>query len=74
MPIRVVVWGENIHDRENETVRSIYPKGMHGAIAAALNRDKNIKAVTATMEQNRIQLPKASIIGMLSGKRRRPKM
>jgi trehalose utilization protein len=51
MPIRVVVWGENIHDRENETVRKIYPKGMHGAIAAALNRDKEIKAVTATMEQ-----------------------
>ena len=26
MAIRAVVWGENIHDRENAVVRGIYPK------------------------------------------------
>lgn len=51
MTIRVTVWGENIHDRENETVRAIYPKGMHGAIAAALNQDGTIQAETVTLEQ-----------------------
>ena len=51
MAIRAVVWGENVHDRENETVRSLYPKGMHGAIAAALNEDAGIKAPTATLDQ-----------------------
>jgi trehalose utilization protein len=51
MPIRAVVWGENIHDRENETVRSIYPEGMHAAIAAALNSDPAISASTATLEE-----------------------
>jgi trehalose utilization protein len=51
MAIRVTVWGENVHDRENETVRSIYPKGMHGAIAEALNEDAGIKASTATLDQ-----------------------
>jgi len=51
MAIRVVVWGENIHDRENAVVRGIYPKGMHGAIADALNEDSGIKATTATKEQ-----------------------
>ena len=51
MAIRAVVWGENIHDRENDVVRGIYPKGMHGTIAEALNADPGIKAVTATMDQ-----------------------
>lgn len=51
MTIRAVVWGENVHDRENETVRSVYPDGMHGAIAAALNADAAIAATTATLDQ-----------------------
>jgi trehalose utilization protein len=51
MAIRVVVWGENIHDRENEVVRSLYPNGMHGTIAEALNQDEAIEATTATLEQ-----------------------
>ena len=51
MAIRVTVWGENVHDRENEIVRGIYPKGMHGAIADALNEDPAIKASTATLDQ-----------------------
>lgn len=51
MVIRVVVWGENVHDRENPEVRRIYPKGMHGAIAEGLNQDPEIKATTATLEQ-----------------------
>ncbi len=49
--IRTVVWGENVHDREDETVRAIYPKGMHGAIADALNVDPAISASTATLDQ-----------------------
>ncbi len=51
MTIRAVVWGENVHDRENETVRSLYPDGMHGAIAGALNADPAISATTATLDQ-----------------------
>jgi trehalose utilization protein len=31
--MRVTVWGENIHEHNNKTVRSIYPDGMHAAIA-----------------------------------------
>ena len=54
MKIRAVVWGENVHDRENEAVRKIYPKGMHGAIAEALNEDAGINATTATMERDLI--------------------
>ncbi len=51
MAIRTVVWGENVHDRENAVVRSIYPNGMHGCIAEALNADAAIAATTATLDQ-----------------------
>jgi trehalose utilization protein len=35
-PIRVTVWGENVHERREEHVRAIYPEGMHATIADAL--------------------------------------
>ena len=34
--IRVTVWGENVHERQNEAVGRIYPDGMHETIAAGL--------------------------------------
>jgi trehalose utilization protein len=52
-PIRVTVWGENIHDRKDERVRAIYPEGMHETIAAGL-REHLVDVVsvrTATLEQ-----------------------
>lgn len=48
--IRTVVWGENVHEQTNATVRGIYPDGMHGCIAAALNADPEITATTATLQ------------------------
>jgi trehalose utilization protein len=57
MAIRTVVWGENVHDRENATVKAIYPKGMHGAIADALAADPEISVSTATLDQPEHGLP-----------------
>ena len=51
MAIRTLVWGENVHERKNKVVADIYPRGMHGAIADALNRDAAIEAETATLDQ-----------------------
>ena len=51
MSVRAVVWGENVHDRENHLVRRIYPDGMQSYIADALNIDPTISATTATLEQ-----------------------
>jgi trehalose utilization protein len=50
MTIRVTVWGENVHEQENEIVAGIYPKGMHTTIAEALNRDSGITAGTVVMQ------------------------
>ena len=57
MPIRAVVWNENLHERENPVVAGVYPDGMHSAIAAALNADPAIEATTATLEQPEHGLP-----------------
>lgn len=52
-PIRVTVWGENIHDRNDERVRQVYPTGMHEAIAEALREQlgSRVKVRTATLDQ-----------------------
>jgi len=34
--VRVTVWGENVHERNEPEVRERYPEGLHGAIAAGL--------------------------------------
>jgi trehalose utilization protein len=35
-PIRVTVWGENVHEDRDPQVRAIYPDGMHETIASGL--------------------------------------
>jgi trehalose utilization protein len=51
MTVRCTVWGENVHEHESEVVASIYPNGMHEAIASALNADGSITATTVTLQE-----------------------
>jgi trehalose utilization protein len=51
MSIRALVFGENIHERENPDVGGIYPDGMHNTIAAALREDAGIEAGVATLQE-----------------------
>ena len=57
MTTRAIVWGENVHEQKNETVRALYPEGIHGCIAAALNEDPDIVAETAILQQPEHGLP-----------------
>ncbi|WP_299371323.1 ThuA domain-containing protein [uncultured Tateyamaria sp.] len=50
MTIRVTVWGENVHERENKIVAGVYPDGMHNCIAAALNTHDDIRATSVTLQ------------------------
>jgi trehalose utilization protein len=52
MTLRVVVWGENIHENTNEAVGTLYPEGMHTCIANGLNSDEAIAATTATLQES----------------------
>ena len=49
--VRVLVWGENVHERKNETVAKIYPEGMHRCIADGLREDSAFAVRTATLQE-----------------------
>ena len=55
--IRAVVWNEFVHERENPTVREIYPEGIHATLARALTGE-HIEATTATLDQPDHGLPR----------------
>lgn len=50
MVTRALVWNENVHERDNPIVSEVYPDGIHGAIAAALNAAEGIDAQTAVLQ------------------------
>lgn len=49
--IKVTIWNEFLHEKKQEEVRAIYPKGIHGCIADFLRSDNNIFVRTATLEE-----------------------
>jgi trehalose utilization protein len=46
----VTVWNENRHEQTNEKVKSIYPHGIHGAIAGSL-QERGLDVKTATLDE-----------------------
>jgi trehalose utilization protein len=50
-PIRVTIWNEFVHERQNPSVAQIYPKGIHGALAEALGTNADFIIRTATLEE-----------------------
>jgi len=61
MAIRTIVWGENVHEQTNKIVSDLYPNGMHGCIADALNADDRFSATTATLQDDEHGLPEARL-------------
>jgi trehalose utilization protein len=51
--VRVTVWGENVHEQRDESVRAIYPEGMHASIASGLLDllGDQVQVRTATLDQ-----------------------
>jgi trehalose utilization protein len=51
--MRVTVWGENVHEQQEEDVRARYPDGMHGAIAAGIAEllGDAVEVGTATLQE-----------------------
>ncbi|MBO0778190.1 MAG: ThuA domain-containing protein [Ktedonobacteraceae bacterium] len=50
MDIRVTVWNEYRHERSHESVRAIYPQGIHNTLATALG-EKGFATRTATLDE-----------------------
>ncbi len=55
MTLRVTVWGAYAHKKTHQLGAELYPRGMHGCIADALNTDPQIRAVTAMLEQQALR-------------------
>lgn len=49
--LRVLVWGENVHEQKNRVVQQIYPKGMHTCIAKGIARERRCQVRTATLQE-----------------------
>ncbi|MEX0774699.1 MAG: ThuA domain-containing protein [Phycisphaeraceae bacterium] len=52
-PIRVTVWGENVHEKKHEAVKKIYPDGMHTVISQGISQllGSAVTVRTATLDQ-----------------------
>jgi len=53
--IRVTVWNEGVHEKENEEVRRVYPDGMGAPIAEFLRRQPGIASVQVSELEDRQQ-------------------
>lgn len=49
--LNVTIWNEYRHERYNEQVAAIYPRGIHNAIGDHLRLFENVEATTATLDE-----------------------
>ena len=49
--IRVLVFNEFYHERAEERIAEVYPKGIHGAIAEFLGREEDLSVKTVTLDE-----------------------
>ena len=55
--LHVTVWNENRHEKQDPAVASLYPLGIHGAIAGCLNTQADLSASVATLDEIEQGLP-----------------
>lgn len=48
--LRVTVWNEYKHEREYESIKKVYPQGIHGCIAGFLGEEEDFVVRTATFD------------------------
>jgi trehalose utilization protein len=48
--IRVTIWNEYIHERQEEKITKVYPEGIHGCISNFLKADNNLTVQCATLD------------------------
>ena len=56
-PIRVTIWNEFVHERQNAAVAEIYPRGIHAALAEGLGGNTDFATRTATLDEPEQGLP-----------------
>lgn len=48
--MKVLVWNEYFHEKNDEKVKQVYPAGIHQAIADFLSKEPDMEVKTATLE------------------------
>lgn len=61
--INVTIWNEFRHERHSKKIAAIYPKGIHGAIAAGLSGKADLNVRTATLDEPEHGLTEAVLDG-----------
>ncbi|MCQ2423408.1 MAG: ThuA domain-containing protein [Clostridia bacterium] len=56
--IRVTVWNEFQHEKNDEKIRAVYPDGIHGAIAEFLGKEEDFVVRTATLDDENCGITK----------------
>lgn len=56
-PIRVTIWNEFVHERQNPSVTRVYPNGIHAALAEVLSKHEDLRVRTATLDEPDQGLP-----------------
>lgn len=49
--IKITIWNEFLHEKENDTVKSIYPDGIHQAIGKGIQQLGDFDVTTATLRE-----------------------
>ncbi|MCX7771837.1 MAG: ThuA domain-containing protein [Clostridia bacterium] len=49
--LNITVWNEFRHEKSEERIQKVYPKGIHEAIADALRKDEAFNVCTATLDE-----------------------
>lgn len=60
-PLRVLVWNENVHETTQESIREIYPDGIHGAIAAGLTEIFSSEASASALQGREVEVSTATL-------------
>ena len=58
--INVTIWNEFRHEKQNETVKAVYPDGIHVALANML-QERGFSAYTATLDEPEHGLPQSRL-------------
>lgn len=61
MAISVTIWHEHRHEKTKPKVAEIYPKGIHGALAAHLSKDAGLRVRAVTLDDPENGLPPATV-------------
>ena len=56
--IRVLVWNEFRHEKTSESVKEVYPDGIHNVIAEFLGKEEDIEVKTAWLDQENCGITK----------------